>query len=113
MVNSYAIPAVVTIALSITMPTTSTETMTCSDDRVMMLSPSGFPACVYEPSVDPLLETGFTLAPIQPAPRYPDEPTANRKVRPHQFASDGPYPIALLVPAAGNQDVPTFPVEDF
>ena len=39
MVNSYTISAVVAIALSITMPTTSAETMTCSDDRVMMPPP--------------------------------------------------------------------------
>ena len=31
----------------------------------------------------------------------------NRRVRHHQFACDGPYPPAVLAPAAGSQSVPS------
>ena len=45
--------------------------------------------------------------PPKTAPHHPDEPAANRGVRPHQFARDGPYSLAFLALAAGNQDVPS------
>ena len=42
----------------------------------------------------------------QAAPHHPDEPAANGRVRPRQFACDEPYSIALLALAAGDQGVP-------
>ena len=42
---------------------------------------------------------------VQTSTRHPDEPVASCRVWPHQYAQDEPYLLALLVPAAGNQDV--------
>ena len=44
---------------------------------------------------------------LPPMPRHPDEPAANGGVRLHQFTCNGPYFIALLALAAGDQDVPS------
>ena len=37
---------------------------------------------------------------------YSDQPITNCRIRPHQFVRYGPYPLAVLALAAGNQDVP-------
>ncbi len=40
----------------------SIEEIQCRDDRVLMQSPSGLPACVFTSSVDPLKQRGFILS---------------------------------------------------
>ena len=40
----------------------------CSNDRVLMVSQSGMPACVYATSTSDLLQRGFTLVLVQDTP---------------------------------------------
>ena len=44
------------------------DDVACNDDRVLMLSPSGVPACVFETSVGALKQRGFDAV-IHPEPR--------------------------------------------
>ena len=44
------------------------DDVACNDDRVLMLSPSGMPACVFETSVGALEQRGFDAV-IHPEPR--------------------------------------------
>ena len=60
--------ALAAFALAVAVPAANAEGITCTDDRILMVTPSGSPICVYESSAGALLERGFTLGPVQDAP---------------------------------------------
>ena len=73
--------ALAAIALSVTVPVANAETISsplqqvrdgvlvndvkCTDDHMLMLTPSGMPACVFESSVDVLVQRGFVKISVE------------------------------------------------